>query len=542
MIENKKWTLVMENIADSGNRSDKSGLGQGWWLRMMIVLGVGVILSRLFFLQVVLGEEQKMVAEGNRLERVSLVADRGAVRDRAGRVVARNIMKNGKVVREYPYGEFLAHAVGYVGEVEEPELEADESLSLGEVVGKIGLEKSFDRKLRGINGEELVEVDVKGQVVRVMGVKEAIPGRILDLSLDAELSKKIVEVLVEREKEKGPTKGAVVVSRVGTGKLLALVSYPSFDPNLFSGLESKGRYSSVGEVLGDKVGQPMFDRVVGGSYPPGSIFKLVTAVSGLEEGKIDVNTRVLDEGEIKLESYRYGNWYFDQYGKTEGELGLVKAIARSNDIFFYKVGEWVGVEKLGKWAKKLGLGRKTGIGLGAEASGRVPDPLWKEKLTGERWFLGNTYHMAIGQGDLEITPLQGNLMTAAVVVDKWCVPSLIKDFRNSCVSLGIKRENREMIVEGMRGACSEGGTGFTFFDFLVPVACKTGTAQHGGKEDEPHAWITAIVPNSQYPEASLEGYENGVVITVLLEAGGEGSKEAGPVAMEIAKYVVEQGI
>ena len=534
------WKLVMENVWRDGQPKTRDDVKIGWWLRVVVFAVVGMILARVVFLQVVLGEQQVMVAEGNRLERVLVMADRGVIKDREDRILARNIDKGGEVVREYPYGEVVAHVVGYVGEAGEDEVK--QGLVLGSKIGKMGVERSEDERLRGEIGEELLEVDATGKRVDLIGKREAVAGQSVKLNIDAELSKEIGRILAVREEEKGEYKGAVVVSRAGTGELLALVSWPSFDNNLFSGLPGEGKYKKVEEVLGDGERQPMFDRAVGGNYPPGSIYKLVTAVAGVEEGKVSKETTVLDEGEIKIDSYRYGNWYFDQYGKTEGEIGLQRALARSNDIFFYKVGEWVGVEKLGEWSRKLGLGRRTGIGLEAEGTGRVPDPLWKEKLTGERWFLGNTYHMAIGQGDLTVTPLQGNLMTAAVVSGKLCKPGLVVGEEGRCEDLSLSEVGREMIVEGMVGACSEGGTAASFFDFPVRVACKTGTAQQGGEEDDPHAWITAVVPAENSEGNRDDDYANGVVITVLLEASGEGSAEAGPVATQIARYIVEKGI
>lgn len=540
MMRQSDWKLVMENVWRDGQPKTRDDVKIGWWLRVVVFAVVGMILARVVFLQVVLGEQQVMVAEGNRLERVLVMADRGVIKDREDRILARNIDKDGEVVREYPYGEVVAHVVGYVGEAGEDEVK--QGLVLGSKIGKMGVERSEDERLRGEIGEELLEVDATGKRVDLIGKREAVAGQSVKLNIDAELSREIGRILAEREEEKGEYKGAVVVSRAGTGELLALVSWPSFDNNLFSGLPGEGKYKKVEEVLGDGERQPMFDRAVGGNYPPGSIYKLVTAVAGVEEGKVNSETSVLDEGEIKIDSYRYGNWYFDQYGKTEGEIGLERALARSNDIFFYKVGEWVGVEKLGEWSRKLGLGRRTGIGLEAEGTGRVPDPLWKEKLTGERWFLGNTYHMAIGQGDLTVTPLQGNLMTAVVVSGKLCKPGLVVGEEGRCEDLSLSEVGREMIVEGMVGACSEGGTAASFFDFPVRVACKTGTAQQGGEEDDPHAWITAVVPAENSEGNRDDDYANGVVITVLLEASGEGSAEAGPVATKIARYIVEKGI
>jgi penicillin-binding protein 2 len=253
---------------------------------------------------------------------------------------------------------------------------------------------------------------------------------------------------------------------------------------------------------------------------------MVTAYAGLESGKIKRDTLIEDTGEIKIDQYRYGNWYFDQYGRTEGQINIERALARSNDIFFYKVGELVGVDELVKWSRKFGLGEPTGIELPGEVSGLVPDRLWKERMTGERWFLGNTYHMSIGQGDLTATPLQIARMTAGAVSGRLCQVSIIKDSEPKCESLGLKTENTEIVKEGMRQVCASGGTAFPFFDFAPPVLCKTGTAQHAGQKAEsdlPHAWITVAYP-AENPE---------MVLTVMLEAAGEGSYEAGPVARQI---------
>ena len=308
----------------------------------------------------------------------------------------------------------------------------------------------------------------------------------------------------------------VVVSDVGTGEILALVSSPSFDP---------GRPAE----FVDRPEKPFFNRAVGGEYPPGSVFKLVTAVAGLEEGKVTETTQIEDTGEIRVGEFRYSNWYFDQYGRKEGALNLVGGLRRSNDIFFYRVGEAVGPEKLAEWARRLGLGKATGWELGGEGAGLVPDPAWKEKFKGERWWLGNTYHMAIGQGDVAVTPLQVNMLTGVVGTGRLCRPEIIFNFQFSifnCEDLGISEKTLELVRQGMTEACLPGGTAFPLFGWEPQVACKTGTAQHGGKETLPHAWFTVLAPADK-PEIAL---------TVLVEAAGEGSYEAAPVAKEILEY------
>jgi penicillin-binding protein 2 len=271
--------------------------------------------------------------------------------------------------------------------------------------------------------------------------------------------------------------------------------------------------------------KPFFNRVLGGAYPPGSTFKIVTATAGLEEGKINAETLWNDTGEIRVGEYSYKNWYFTQYGRTEGEINVVGALKRSTDTFFYKVGEWVGPTSLSAWAKAFGLGQKTQIDLPGEVEGLVPSPEWKEEK-GDRWFLGNTYHFAIGQGDLLATPLQINFLTNVMASGgQLCRPQVLKneDQKESCRDLKLKKETLSLVEEGMKEVCSSGGTAFPFFEFLPQVACKTGTAEFGDPEDKTHAWFTSFAP-FENPELSL---------TVLIEKGGEGSEVAAPVAKKI---------
>lgn len=547
---NPGWQNAFESITGDKN-NDGMRLTFGYKAGLLLaIIAIGWLGSRAFFLQIILGGVSATWAEGNRIEVRRIAADRGVIKDGKGVILARNTLsKDGKTIREYPQKEELSHVTGYVGEVAAEELVnpgEDDGIMPGSIIGKMGVEKTADGILRGQEGEELVEVNANGELIRVIGRKEPVPGRAVKLSVEADLNKRIAEVLKEREAETGKEiKGSVVVTEVKTGRVLGLLSYPMFDANVFSGAEGEGKYKNVQEVLSDNDNKPIFNRAIAGVYPPGSIYKLVTATAGLSEGKINRETLIKDTGEIKVGDYRFGTWNFDQQGRVEGELNVVKGLARSNDIFFYRVGEMVGVEALRSWSKKLGLGSRTGIDLTGEAAGLIPDPLEKERSTGERWFLGNTYHMSIGQGDLLATPLQMNRVTAAAISSRWCKPTVIdgsdKTENGSCLELNISPENRELIYEGMREACQSGGTAFTFFDFAVPVACKTGTAQHGGADDEPHAWITVVIPRIREDgNYSRSDYENGIVLTVMLEAIGEGSQEAGPVATRIGGYLLER--
>jgi penicillin-binding protein 2 len=295
----------------------------------------------------------------------------------------------------------------------------------------------------------------------------------------------------------------------------------------------------------------LLDRAIGGVYPPGSTFKLVVAAAGLEDKIIDSNYSIIDTGVLKVGDFSFANWYYTEYGSKEsGDVNVVRALARSNDIFFYKLAEKINVDRLSAMAKKFGLGNVSGIDLIGEASGTVPTREWKEANIGESWYLGDTYHFGIGQGFLLTTPLQVNLWTGAIanngVLQK---PHLLKtENKVSGIKKILSDKTISLIRQGMIASCSTGGVAWPLFDFKVKnsklkidgknfmkvasssadmrkisIACKTGTAQHGGEKTLPHAWITLFAP----------AYDPQIVVTVLSESSGEGSNEAAPVAKKI---------
>lgn len=483
--------------------------------RILLTLIFVIFFSRAFFVTVLMREHYSQLASSNRVKTETVPAPRGIMADRNGKLVAGNILVEGKVVRHYPEGEVVGSIVGYVGDG----------------VGVAGLEKQYEGELRGKSGQRVVEETASGKEIKEVSVTAPEVGEGLKLNLDLGVQTVAYRALKEKLRETGKA-GAVVVSRVN-GEVLALVSLPSYDPNLFY---SKGRrgieggiYTDPKSVVSDEEKKPLFNRAIGGVFPPGSVYKLVTALAGLSEEVIGPTDLIEDSGEIVVGKYSFGNWYFDKYGKTEGRINLAKALARSNDIFFYRLGERLGVDKLVFWSKKLGLGEKTGIDLPGEAPGLAPSPLWREKEKGERWFLGNTYNMAIGQGDLLVTPLQINRMMAEVVTGLKCQPRLVG--RGKCVDLELPEPARREVMAGMKMACESGGTGFPFFDLKGAVICKTGTAQHGGEGNKPHAWIGVVMPRGE-PKDWL-------VVTVMLDEAGEGSEQAGPVARKIIDYLMK---
>ena len=465
------------------------------WFEAALVAVFMVLVGRVMVLTVWEGSYYRELAEGNRVEVVDLPADRGVMYDRNGVQLVRNTPEG----REYIFGKALAHVLGHVGEISQFE---------GDTVGKVGLEKEYDAVLSGQDGALLVEKDAEGKLVREVGRKDPVAGESLELTVDVSLQQKAFQVLAGRL-------GAVIASDSQTGEILALVSGPAFDPN------------KVEEALADSK-LPLFDRATSGEYPPGSVFKVVTATAGLEEGRVNESTQIEDTGEIVIGDFRYGNWYYDQYGRKEGLLNIVRAIARSNDIFFYKMGEALGITALSDWAKYFGVGRAVGIDLPGEANGLMPDPDWKQKYIGESWYLGDTYISAIGQGNILMTPLQVNQMMSIVASGgRWCRPHLVKSETN-CQKLDISNKTIATVTEGLKQVTETGGTAWPFFDFTVDgerilVAGKTGTAEYGDPDDKTHAWFTAFAPAD----------EPAIVVTVLLEGAGEGSNEAAPVAKEL---------
>jgi len=256
----------------------------------------------------------------------------------------------------------------------------------------------------------------------------------------------------------------------------------------------------------------------------------VSTIAALAENKLTPSFTFNDVGIITIGKFAYTNWFFTQYGRTEGETGWIKGLTRSVDTFFYKVGEYTGPDLIAKWANNLGLGVKTDIDLPGEVSGLIPTPAWKEEAKGEKWFLGNTYQMAIGQSDLLVTPLQLNIMTGIVAAGgEKCKPHINKVLSTQCSVLNIGEDVLKIVREGMIGACSPGGTAFPLFDFKPQVACKTGTAEYVRPDGKvgTHAWLTAFAPAD----------DPTIAITALVEGGGEGSRAAAPIVRKVlAKY------
>jgi len=500
-----------------------------------------ILFLRLFQLTIVKGGYYRSLSEQNRIREITIEAPRGEIVDRKGFIIAKNLppnisieanqelLKNNQRIssqRIYQSPEAISSLIGYRQIADNNDLKNDRcqyKLKLGDRTGKKGIEKLFDCQLRGQPGKKLIEIDAKDKYLRTINIISPQPGDKIQLSLDLDLQKKSYELIKDK-------KAAIVAINPKTGEVLASVSTPGFNSQDFEDQINP----NIKKYLIDK-DNSLFNRVTEGVYPPGSLFKLVVATAGLEEKIIDEKTQIEDTGTIKAGPLTFGNWYFLQYGKTEGMVDVIKALKRSNDIFFYKTGEKTGEDKIKKWADIFGLGKHTGIGID-EVEGTIPSSFWKKEVLKENWYLGDTYNLSIGQGYVETTPLQTVLATGVFANGGFlCQPQLlkvqsakIKDQR--CKKLPISQKTLSLIREGMKQACSTGGTGWPLFDFKIQTGCKTGTAESHAKSGMPHAWITAFAP-----------YENPeIALTVLVEEGGQGSDVAGPIAKEILKAYFER--
>ena len=526
----------------AGQRKLTSQFFLYFYICLILILFLLLIL-RLFQLTIVKGDYYRRLSEENRIRELLIESKRGKIIDRKGFVIAENkkadVEKNMARLtssRSYLASESIAHLIGYRQKADKDDMKNDSCLNklkIGDKVGKKGIEKLFECKLRGKQGKKLIEVDAKGNYLRTLSLFPATDGETIQLALDLELQKKTYELIKDR-------KAAVVGIKPQSGEIIILVSTPSFNPQDF---EDENR-QNTSLYLKDEH-KPLFNRVTEGGYAPGSIFKLVLAAGALEEKRIDEKTLFEDTGILKAGPLSFGNWYFLQYGKTDGMVDIVKAIRRSNDIFFYRTGSLLTPSKIKKWAEIFGYGIKTGIGID-ETQGLVPSPFWKEETIKDNWYLGDTYNLSIGQGYLLVTPLQVTQATAVFANGGYlCKPELLKissfakasKDKQNCKKLSISQKTLDLVRQGMKEACSSGGTGWPLFDFKPQVGCKTGTTESQSKETLPHAWFTVYAP-ATFDVAPYETPE--IALTVLVEESGQGSDIAAPIAKEILKTYFER--
>ncbi|OGK49909.1 hypothetical protein A3A56_03525 [Candidatus Roizmanbacteria bacterium RIFCSPLOWO2_01_FULL_40_32] len=511
-----KLPLPFIHIKNDIDFKRKSTSGTGlriYTIPLLTIVILLILVARLFQLTIVKGAYFRTLAENNRIREVMIPAPRATIVDRMGIILAKSEGKK----RIYSDPEANAHFLGYVQSASPTDISQDackNKLASGDETGKKGVENIYECAIRGINGKKLVEVDAGEKPIKVMSVIAPIKQPNLRVSLDADLQKKAYEA-IENNKEVVGKRVAVIATRPDTGEILALLSLPTFSSTAF--IENDAH--QITQYFKDEE-KPLLNRVFQGTYPPGSVFKPVIAAGALEEKKIDEKTIIEDTGTIKAGAATFGNWYFLQYGKTEGNVDIVKAIRRSNDIFFYRVGARLGDIAIKKWAEKFGYGKDIGT---------IPSSFWKQETIKENWYLGDTYNMSIGQGYTLVTPGQVNQANAVFANGgSLCTLKMLFKEKPECHSLGLSKKTIDLIREGMKGACAPGGTGWPLFNFAVnkkpiSVGCKTGTAQSHELSGLPHAWFSIFAP-FENPE---------IMITVMVEESGEGSNVAAPIAKKM---------
>ena len=432
------------------------------------------------------------------------------------------VMVETRPQREYPYAEVAAHLVGYTGprtDEEEEENEEDAYRS-SDWVGIDGVEKSYEDYLRGRPGGIQMEVNSRGRFLRALGMRQPREGRDITLTIDAELQKGVQGLLRDK-------KASVIVMELKDGGILCLNSAPSYNNNLFASF--RGR-RDVGKFLAGPHA-PMVNRGIRGQYPPGSVFKIVTAMAGLENGKLKTSASYRCPGFMLLGGQRFGCWF----SPGHGDQGLTEAFAHSCDVFFYLAGLSAGGEALVSKALEFGFSQKTGIDVPGERKGFVPSREWKRKKLGQGWYDGDTANLAIGQGYLEVTPLQALVMVGVVATGgERLVPHVLDKIDGTKVSerhgtrVRMTAESLEAVKKGLDAVVNmDTGTGRLARYPGLRVAGKTGTAQSGQAED--HAWFVGYAP-AENPK---------VAMVVFIENGGHGGVAAAGVAHEVWKFLKE---
>ena len=564
------------------------------WLSVLVIV---VLIGRAGYLQIYEGDYYARLAEGNRIRIIPTMAPRGTFFDRNGQLLVQNrpgfavslmpvmtkidpvvigrlseLLKvpveeiNKKIeahtgfdpirikadvtpdivtiieeqknsypgviievqpIRDYMNKEEAAHTYGYVSEINDMELEKkkDEGYKSGDIIGKFGLEKIYDKELRGENGGQQVEVDVTGKPVQIIGNKPPTPGDDLYLTIDRDLQTAAEKAVDEQLKQIHANAAAVVCLNPQTGEVLAMVSRPAFDPNLFA----RGISAKDWNKLNNNPYHPMDNKAITGEYPPGSTFKIITGTAALTEGVVTPSELIMDSGH---------HWIIPK-GNAEGEaLGLInfqQAMAHSDNVYFYEMGNRLGIDRLEKYARMFGLGKITGIDLPYESDGLVANRRYKEKnFEDGDWYLSETFDAAIGQGFNLVTPLQAAMVMGEIAADgKRYKPHLVsrivgpdgktvREFAPELLGqLDVPMADIQLVQAGLHDVTKYGTAASIFRGFPIEIAGKTGTAENPHGRD--HGWFVAYGP-----------FDNpNIVVAVIVEQGGFGSQSAVPIGRKV---------
>ena len=436
--------------------------------------------------------------------------------------------------REYPFGTFASHVLGYLQEIspEELQTETHRNRRPGDLIGKTGIEKQYETRLLGTEGRKFEVVNSLGRVVNVLGEEKPIPGETVWLTIDMDLQNIAEEILEGRE-------GAVVVMDPQSGGILAWASYPNYDPNKFINRFTPEEWIELRE----NPDFPLENRAIRGLYPPGSVFKLTMGLAALQSGTISERTSFQCNGVTTIYRQPRHCWYAPGHGR----MNLVSALKYSCNIFFYQTGRMMEIDTIAHYGKMLGLGRRTGIDIPGEYEGLVPTTVWKKEARGEPWYPGDTISVAIGQGPMMVTPLQVAVHTAAIANrGRPVIPHLVDSQRNNPNAdlsdlgpsvnslLSIDPRHFETVIRGSWAAVNDGGTAAAARLPGFDVCGKTGSTQTMSREEierlaekdiiiKTHSWFTGFAPRDT-PR---------VVVTVLIEYGGGGGETAAPLSKRL---------
>lgn len=456
--------------------------------------------GKIYDLQIAKGQIYADRSQNNTLRYTTIFPERGLIYDRQGEVLAWN-----NPDRQYKQASGLAHLLGYVGRANQEELDAGAHPQ--QYLGKSGVEKMFNTYLSGQAGLRIEEVDATGNISSDHIIDQPSNGQALNLSIDARVQEALYEKIKAIATERDFSGGAGIIMDVLSGEIIALTSYPEYDPNIITSGQDKEK---IKQFLNDK-NLPFLNRCVAGLYTPGSTFKLIVAYGALMEKIIDPNKTIYSTGELRLPNpYHPGEYTVFKDWKAHGAVDLRRAIAVSSNVYFYQIGggfgqqAGLGIGKIKTYAELFGLSDKSGLNFPGELAGTIPSPAWKAKnFAGEEWLLGNTYHTSIGQYGVSLTPLQiiravstiangGSLLTPTVVKQATSTPAKIARI--------IKSRNQaddpdafQIIREGMRQAVTDGSiTGLLMPE--IAVAAKTGTAELGISKQRVNSWVTGFFP------------------------------------------------
>ena len=487
--------------------------GTFFYLMAALALLFFILIIRTWNLQITSGAAFAQQSAYNSLEVTTLFAPRGIITDVNGIIVAENVeSEDGNVRRNYPVSS-LGQIIGYVSY---PKKDAKGIYYDTNQTGIAGLEAEYDSFLAGKNGQLLTETDAFGRVRSEGTIVKAEEGRTLRLSIDANLERLFARAIIDTASSRGFIAGAGVIMDVGSGAVRAIVSHPSYDPNVMANSSSPGILAAYAA----NPGRPFLDHAVSGVYAPGSVVKPLIASGALTDGIITPHTVIDDRGFISIpDPYHPGKSFVYRGWKALGPVDVRKAIAWSSDIFFYTVGggfgnqRGLGIDRLEYWYRQFGLGSLTGIDLPGETSGLVPTPQWKKSTFNEPWYLGDTYFTAIGQYSVQVTPIQMVRATAAVANGgKLFTPTLIAEQTPIYTTVSASAPALTVVREGMRQAVTSALAGALNLSY-VSVAAKTGTAETGVRNQYDNSWVTGFFPY-EHPQYAF---------VVVLERGPAGS-------------------